>query len=242
MSTEKQIQEDNNSPFVNEKELDDKSTITVFNISFNATENELRDFFSKVGTIKRFMFLTSKKAKKHIGIAYITFDSPTQAENAVTTFHNAQFADRVLRVENAYNQKTKGMKRKEKRDQKEENTEHRRRNSDDFEKYKDNQNEKHHRNSNSPFNFPNSSINSPLISQNQVPNQSFPHNSPRIQNPSNFQDQISPFLSLPYGNRDLSRRMNNDIEGDLDEMAILIDLYQKYLKHEKTNSPLTKRK
>lgn len=134
------------------------------------------------------------------------------------------------------------MKRKEKRDQKEENTEHRRRNSNDFEKNKDNQNETHHRNSNSTFNFPNSPINSPLISQNQVPNPSFPHNSPRIQNPSNFQDQISPFLSLPYDIRDLPRRMNNDIEGDLDEMAILIDLYQKYLKHEKTNSPLTQRK
>lgn len=72
--------------------------IHISNIDSKATEDEVRDVFSKYGTVKR-VNLPRNMAGKNRGFGFVDFETKEQAEKAVAELHNTKFRSQIIQVE-----------------------------------------------------------------------------------------------------------------------------------------------
>lgn len=70
----------------------------VGNLSYQATEAELREHFSAVDPLVSVHLPTDRATGKPRGFAFVEFNDPAQAEEAVRRFHNQPFQGRPLAV------------------------------------------------------------------------------------------------------------------------------------------------
>ena len=61
----------------------DSNTVFVGNISFNTSEDSVRDFFSKVGNITSVRIAMSEDGRPR-GFCHVEFESPSVAKNALS--------------------------------------------------------------------------------------------------------------------------------------------------------------
>jgi RNA recognition motif-containing protein len=73
----------------------------VGNLSYQATEAEVREHFSAVGPLVFIHLPTDRESGKPRGIAFVEFHDPAQAEEAIRRFHNQPFQGRPLVVNHA---------------------------------------------------------------------------------------------------------------------------------------------
>jgi RNA recognition motif-containing protein len=73
----------------------------VGNLSYQATEAEVREHFSAVGPLVFIHLPTDRESGKPRGMAFVEFHDPAQAEEAIRRFHNQPFQGRPLVVNHA---------------------------------------------------------------------------------------------------------------------------------------------
>ena len=73
----------------------------VGNLSFNVTEEELRDHFSTIGPLSYLSIPTDRETGKQRGFAFVEFKDRAQADEAIRRFNNQSFKGRSLSVSEA---------------------------------------------------------------------------------------------------------------------------------------------
>ena len=73
----------------------------VGNLSYQATEAEVREHFSAVGPLVFLHLPTDRDSGRPRGMAFVEFHDPAQAEEAIRRFHNQPFHGRALVVNHA---------------------------------------------------------------------------------------------------------------------------------------------
>ena len=87
--------------------------VYVANISFNATEQDLRDLFAEYGEIESVKMITDKYTGQSRGFAFVEMESDDGAKKAISALNGATFMGRTLTVAEARpQQKRQGFKDK----------------------------------------------------------------------------------------------------------------------------------
>lgn len=73
----------------------------VGNLSYHATEAELREHFSAAGPLSYVHLPTDRDSGRPRGFAFVEFHEPAQAEEAIRRFNNQPFQGRPLTVNEA---------------------------------------------------------------------------------------------------------------------------------------------
>ena len=75
--------------------------VYVANISFNATERDIRDLFSEYGEIGSVKIITDKYTGQSRGFAFVEMESDDDAKKAIAALNKATFMGRTLTVAEA---------------------------------------------------------------------------------------------------------------------------------------------
>ncbi|CAM8967825.1 unnamed protein product [Rhodiola kirilowii] len=82
----------------NEDEVLQTDRLFVRNLPYTATEDELEELFSKIGTVSQVHIVLDKQTKRSKGFAYIQYSSPEFASRALEELDNSIFQGRLLHV------------------------------------------------------------------------------------------------------------------------------------------------
>jgi cold-inducible RNA-binding protein len=74
------------------------SKLFVGNLSFNTTENALREAFSAHGTVVEANLMMDRMTGRSRGFAFITMSSPEEAQKAIDALNGAELDSRALTV------------------------------------------------------------------------------------------------------------------------------------------------
>jgi cold-inducible RNA-binding protein len=75
--------------------------IYVGNLSFNATEDELRAVFSECGSVASVKIITDRDTGRSKGFAFIEMSTPEEAVEAINRFNGSNQNGRPIRVTEA---------------------------------------------------------------------------------------------------------------------------------------------
>jgi len=84
------------------------SKVFVGNLSWSASEDELRDTFKAAGTILNVKIATDRETGRAKGFAFIEFEDEKAAMNAINTLNGRDFLGRDLRVSKANPPRARG--------------------------------------------------------------------------------------------------------------------------------------
>lgn len=76
-------------------------TIYVGNLSYRATEEDLRSVFAEYGTVKRIVLPTDRETGRLRGFAFVEMTEDAQEDAAITELDGAEWMGRQLRVNKA---------------------------------------------------------------------------------------------------------------------------------------------
>jgi RNA recognition motif-containing protein len=85
------------------KEVIFRMSVRLFvgNLPYDATEAELREFFSPVGTLSYVTFPMDRESGKPRGFAFVDFGDRAQADEAIRKFNGTPFKGRALAINEA---------------------------------------------------------------------------------------------------------------------------------------------
>ena len=83
-------------------------SLFVGNLPYNATEAELRELFSEVGSLVNVYLPTDRETGKLRGFAFVDFRERTDAEEAIRRFNQQLFKGRPLTVNEARPKEDRG--------------------------------------------------------------------------------------------------------------------------------------
>ena len=75
--------------------------VYVANISFNATEQDIRDLFSEYGEIESVKMITDKYTGQSRGFTFVEMESEDDAKKAISALNGSTFMGRTLTVAEA---------------------------------------------------------------------------------------------------------------------------------------------
>jgi cold-inducible RNA-binding protein len=78
--------------------MNDNNRLFVGNLSFNATENDLRDAFGAHGTVLDAKLMMDRDSGRPRGFGFVTMASPEEAQKAVEALNGTQLDGRSLTV------------------------------------------------------------------------------------------------------------------------------------------------
>ncbi len=73
----------------------------IGNLSYDTAENDLREYFSKVGAVKVAEIIWDRNSNRSKGFAFVEMESLDDAKKAACTFHEKEFMGRKLIVSGA---------------------------------------------------------------------------------------------------------------------------------------------
>ena len=76
-------------------------TIYVGNLSYQATEEDLRTVFAEYGDVKRVTLPTDRETGRMRGFAFVEMTDEAQEEDAIAELNDAEWMGRQLRVNKA---------------------------------------------------------------------------------------------------------------------------------------------
>ncbi len=76
-------------------------TLYIGNLSYEATENDLREVFEKYGAIRRIVLPVDRETGKRRGFAFVELVDETQEAVAIDDLDGATWLGRVLKVNKA---------------------------------------------------------------------------------------------------------------------------------------------
>ena len=78
--------------------MDNNSRLFVGNLSFQTLERDLQDHFSAAGVVTNVNLMLDKFTGKSRGFAFVEFNTPDEANNAVEMFQGKELGGRALTV------------------------------------------------------------------------------------------------------------------------------------------------
>src|SRR5712692_1790937 len=78
-----------------------ESKLYVGNLSYNVTEDELRQLFSQAGEIKEVVVITDRDTRRSKSFGFVEMMTQAEAEKAIQMFNNHELDGRRLMVNNA---------------------------------------------------------------------------------------------------------------------------------------------
>jgi cold-inducible RNA-binding protein len=75
-----------------------EAKLYVGNLSYQTTEDELRDLFSQAGTVTAVDLIKDRDTGLSKGFAFVTMGSGTEAEAAIRQFNGTELGNRELKV------------------------------------------------------------------------------------------------------------------------------------------------
>ena len=75
-----------------------EAKLYVGNLSYNTSEDDLRDLFAQAGTVKSATLIRDRDTGRSKGFAFVEMETQEEAEKAISQFHGTQFQDRALTV------------------------------------------------------------------------------------------------------------------------------------------------
>jgi cold-inducible RNA-binding protein len=75
--------------------------IFVGNLSFNTTEDELRQLFETYGQVDRVSILTDRETGRSRGFGFVEMTNPEEGEKAIAGLNGSQFGGRTINVNEA---------------------------------------------------------------------------------------------------------------------------------------------
>jgi cold-inducible RNA-binding protein len=78
--------------------MNDNNRLFVGNLSFNATENDLRDAFGAHGTVLETKLMMDRDTGRPRGFGFVTMSNPEEAQKAVQALNGTQLDGRSLTV------------------------------------------------------------------------------------------------------------------------------------------------
>lgn len=76
-------------------------TIYIGNLSYQATEDDLKSVFAEYGTVKRVVLPTDRETGRMRGFAFVEMVEDAQEDAAITELDGAEWMGRQLRVNKA---------------------------------------------------------------------------------------------------------------------------------------------
>lgn len=74
------------------------SKLYVGNLSYNATEDELRELFEQAGNVVSVTVIKDRETGRSKGFAFVEMATGEEAQEAIDQFHGQQFQQRTLTV------------------------------------------------------------------------------------------------------------------------------------------------
>jgi RNA recognition motif-containing protein len=87
-------------------------SLYVGNLSYNTTEDDLRNLFSQAGTVVSIKLITDHDTGRSKGFAFIEMTTQVEAEKAITMFNGTMHDERPMKVNIARPEKKRGAKRR----------------------------------------------------------------------------------------------------------------------------------
>jgi RNA recognition motif-containing protein len=81
--------------------LNDRMNIYVANISFRASESELKDLFARYGEVSSVKILKDRETNRSRGFGFVEMPNEEQARAAIAALNGTEFAQRNLIVKEA---------------------------------------------------------------------------------------------------------------------------------------------
>jgi RNA recognition motif-containing protein len=88
-----------------------ENRLYVGNLSYNSTEDDVRNLFTQAGTVASCQLMIDKFTSRSRGFAFVEMETPEEANKAVTMFNELDFQGRPLRVNIARPREERFMKR-----------------------------------------------------------------------------------------------------------------------------------
>ncbi len=85
-----------------------ESKLYVGNLSYNVTEDQLRELFSQAGQIKEVALITDRQTGRSKGFGFVEFATQAEAEKAIEMFNNHELDGRPLTVNMARPREERG--------------------------------------------------------------------------------------------------------------------------------------
>ncbi len=76
-----------------------ETKLFVGNLSYNTSEEELRELFAQAGTVSSVTLIKERDTGRSKGFAFIEMSSKEEAEKAINMFNNSLLGDRALKVD-----------------------------------------------------------------------------------------------------------------------------------------------
>jgi RNA recognition motif-containing protein len=87
-------------------------SVYVGNLSFDATEEDLRDVFVEYGTVKRVQMPTDRETGRKRGFAFVELESDAEETAAIEALDGAEWMGRTLKVNKAKPRENRGSARR----------------------------------------------------------------------------------------------------------------------------------
>ncbi|XP_078492000.1 glycine rich RNA binding protein isoform X3 [Ciona intestinalis] len=82
--------------------------VFVGNLSYDATEDDLRSTFSKIGTVEEVAIILDRETGRSRGFAFVTFATDGDANEAIETLNETEVAGRNVTVKQAQSKRDGG--------------------------------------------------------------------------------------------------------------------------------------
>lgn len=88
-----------------------ESKLYVGNLSFNVTEEQLRELFSQAGTIKEVALIVDRDTRRPKGFGFVEMTTQVEAEKAIEMFNERELDGRRMMVNMARPKEDRGGSR-----------------------------------------------------------------------------------------------------------------------------------
>ena len=75
-----------------------ENKLYVGNLSYNATDEDLRELFEQAGTVKSVTVMRDRDTGRSRGFAFVEMESDEEAQKAISLFNERDFQERALTV------------------------------------------------------------------------------------------------------------------------------------------------
>jgi len=86
-----------------------QTKIYVGNLSYDTTEDDLRNLFAQAGTVTSVALIKDRDSGRSKGFAFVEMSSQSEAEKAIQTFNDYTLGDRPLKVSIARPREERGF-------------------------------------------------------------------------------------------------------------------------------------
>jgi RNA recognition motif-containing protein len=75
-----------------------ETKLYVGNLSYESTEDDLRELFAQAGSVKSVAVITDRATGRSKGFGFVEMETQAEAQKAISLFNGTQFHDRTLTV------------------------------------------------------------------------------------------------------------------------------------------------